>query len=205
MRIKNIIFDLGGVVLDLDQGRTLRAFKRLGTDLDEINHEDSVFIDYELGKIDEAYFLQSLFTYLKGDASKEQIKDAWNAMLLDLPKERIELLRQLKKHYRLFLLSNTNHTHIEEVYRAHGKEIFDELFEIQFLSHQMGSRKPMLACYQQVLDQAEIKAEESVFIDDSRINIKGAQQAGLHTILANEPIGKWLGAELKKLEVAPHN
>ena len=205
MRIKNIIFDLGGVVLDLDQGRTLRAFKRLGTDLDEINHEDSVFIDYELGKIDEAYFLQSLFTYLKGNATKEQIKEAWNAMLLDLPKERIELLRQLKKYYRVFLLSNTNHTHIEEVYRAHGKEIFDELFEIQFLSFEMGTRKPMLACYKQVLDQAELNAEESVFIDDSRINIKGAQQAGLHTILAHEPIGKWLGAELKKLEVAPNN
>jgi putative hydrolase of the HAD superfamily len=205
MRIKNIIFDLGGVVLDLDQGKTLRSFKRLGSDLDEINHEDSVFIDYELGKITEEFFMQSLFTYLKGNASREQIKDAWNAMLLDLPQERIELLRQLKKHYRLFLLSNTNHTHIEEVYRSHGKDIFNELFEIQFLSFEMGSRKPMLACYEQVLVQAEIKASESVFIDDSRINIKGATLAGLQTILANEPIGKWLGAELKKLEVTPQN
>jgi putative hydrolase of the HAD superfamily len=205
MRIKNIIFDLGGVVLDLDQGKTLRAFKRMGADLDEINHEDSVFIDYELGKIDEEFFLQNLFTILKGNASREQIKTAWNAMLLDLPAERIELLRHLKKHYRLFLLSNTNHTHIEEVYRAHGKDIFNELFEIQFLSFEMGSRKPMLACYQQVLDQAELKATESVFIDDSRINIKGAAQAGLNTILAHEPIGKWLGAELKKLEVASQN
>lgn len=205
MRIKNIIFDLGGVVLDLDQGKTLRAFKRLGADLDEINHEDSIFIDYELGKVDEEFFLQSLFTILKGNASREQIKSAWNAMLLDLPTERIELLKHLKKHYRLFLLSNTNHTHIEEVYRAHGKEIFNELFEIQFLSFEMGSRKPMLACYQQVLVQADLKATECVFIDDSRINIKGAAQAGLHTILAHEPIGKWLGAELKKLEVASQN
>ncbi len=205
MRIKNIVFDLGGVVLDLDQGKTLRAFKRLGSDLDEINHEDSVFIDYEMGKVTEEFFLQSLFTYLKGNASREQIIAAWNAMLLDFPIERIELLRQLKKHYRLFLLSNTNHTHITEVYRAHGKEIFDEIFEIQFLSFEMSSRKPMLACYEQVLVQAELKAAETVFIDDSRINIKGAIQAGLHTILAHEPIGKWLGAELKKLEVAPHN
>ena len=70
---------------------------------------------------------------------------------------------------------------------------------------EMGTRKPMLACYEQVLVQAELKAAETVFIDDSRINIKGATQAGLHTILAHEPIGKWLGAELKKLEVAPHN
>lgn len=205
MKIKNIIFDLGGVVLNLDQGRTLRAFKRLGIDLDEINHEDPVFIDYELGRTSEEIFLQTMHTYLKGNASKDQIKDAWNAMLLDLPQERVNFLMALKKRYRIFLLSNTNHTHMEAIYREHGIEVFNTLFERCFLSYKMGTRKPIPACYTQVVSELGIEASETVFIDDSPINIKGAAQAGLHTILANEPVDKWLIAELKKLEVAGLN
>jgi putative hydrolase of the HAD superfamily len=205
MKIKNIIFDLGGVVLNLDQGKTLRAFKRLGLDLDEVNHEHPLFIDFETGKIDEAYFLQSLFTLLKGNASIEQIKNAWNAMLLELPKPRVDYIIALKKNYRLFMLSNTNSTHIEAVYAEHGHEVFKQMFDRQFLSFEMGTRKPMLSIYQQALTEASLKASETVFIDDSKLNIKGAQQAGLHTIWAQEPVDAWLTQALKELAVRSNN
>jgi putative hydrolase of the HAD superfamily len=116
MVIKNLIFDLGAVILNLDQDKTLRAFKRLGSDLDEVHMTSSLFTEFETGKIKADYFIQSLFTLLKGEASKEQIVAAWNAMLLDLPPHRIDMLKELKKKYRLFLLSNTNTIHIEAVY-----------------------------------------------------------------------------------------
>jgi len=201
MAIKNIIFDLGGVVLNLDQDKTLRAFKRLGADLDELNHESSLFLDYEVGKIDSDFFLHTLYTHLKGEATNEQITQAWNALLLDLPAFRIELLRQLKKKYRLFLLSNTNTIHIDAIYDVYGKEIFEELFEKIYLSHEIGMRKPSIACYQFVLNDANIKGVETVFVDDSKINIKGAQEAGINTIWAKEPLDKWFGIELKKTDV----
>jgi len=205
MAIKNIIFDLGAVVLNLDQEKTLRAFRRLGADLDELNHESSLFIDYEVGKIDTEFFLHSLMSRLKGNASKEQLIDAWNAMLLDLPSKRIELLRQIKKKYRLFLLSNTNNLHIEAVYKEHGKEIFEELFEKIYLSHEIGLRKPNVECYHYVLKDAGIKGSESVFVDDNRANIKGADEAGINTIWAKEPLDKWFGIELKKVDVLQVN
>jgi glucose-1-phosphatase len=205
MAIKNIIFDLGAVVLNLDQEKTLRAFRRLGADLDELNHESSLFIDYEVGKIDTEFFLHSLMSRLKGNASKQQIIDAWNAMLLDLPPKRIELLRQIKKKYRIFLLSNTNILHIDAIYKEHSKEIFEELFEKIYLSHEIGLRKPNVDCYQYVLKDAGIKGSESVFVDDNRANIKGADEAGINTIWAKEPLDKWFAMELKKVDVLQVN
>jgi glucose-1-phosphatase len=191
--------------LNLDQEKTLRAFRRLGADLDELNHESSLFIDYEVGKIDTEFFLHSLMSRLKGNASKQQIIDAWNAMLLDLPPKRIELLRQIKKKYRIFLLSNTNILHIDAVYKEHSKEIFEELFEKTYLSHEIGLRKPNVDCYQYVLKDAGIKGSESVFVDDNRANIKGADEAGINTIWAKEPLDKWFAMELKKVDVLQVN
>ncbi len=133
MAIKNLLFDLGAVVLNLDQEKTLRAFKRLGADLDMLNAESTLFTDFEVGKVSADFFVHSLQTKLKGNASKEEVITAWNAMLLDLPIFRIDMLKELKKEYRLFLLSNTNTIHIEAVYAAHGQELFTNLFEKCYL------------------------------------------------------------------------
>jgi putative hydrolase of the HAD superfamily len=103
------------------------------------------------------------------------------------------------------MLSNTNSTHIEAVYAEHGHEVFKQMFDRQFLSFEMGTRKPMLSIYQQVLSDANIEASETVFIDDSKLNIKGAQQAGLHTIWAQEPVDAWLTQALKELAVRSNN
>ncbi|OYU97241.1 MAG: haloacid dehalogenase [Bacteroidetes bacterium B1(2017)] len=201
MAIKNIIFDLGGVVLNLDQDKTLRAFKKLGAELESIHTDNTLFHDFEVGKIDAEYFVQTLFTHLKGNASREEIIAAWNSMLLDLPEERLTQIRALKPKYRLFLLSNTNTIHIDAVYAEHGKEVFEELFEIIYLSHEIGLRKPNVECYQYVLKHAGIKGSESVFVDDNKANIKGAKEAGLNTIWAKDPVDTWFFEELKKVDV----
>ena len=200
MAIKNIIFDLGGVVLNLDQEKTLRAFKRLGANLEELNLESSIFLDLETGKIEADYFLQTIFTMLKGEANKEQITQAWNSMLLELPPHRVEIIRQLKSKYRLFLLSNTNSIHINAVYEEHGKSIFEELFETVYLSHEIGIRKPDVACYEYVLSHAQLKGVETVFIDDNKSNLKGAEAAGMRTIWAKEPVDLWLIDALQKMD-----
>lgn len=199
MAIKNLIFDLGAVILNLDQDKTLRAFKRLGSDLDEVNMGSTLFTDFETGKVSADFFVQSLFTQLKGEASKEKIVAAWNAMLLDLPAHRIEMLMALKKKFRLFLLSNTNTIHIEAVYATHGKEVFEQVFEKIYLSHEIGLRKPKKECYEYVLQDAGIIGSETIFIDDNKGNIRGAEEAGIKTIWAKEPLDKWFLAELKSL------
>lgn len=201
MAIKNLIFDLGAVVLDLDQDKTIRAFKRLGADLDEINFNSNLFTDFEIGKIDAEVFVQTLYTHLKGEAEKSKIIEAWNAMLLGLPTHRLDLLAQLKKKYRIFLLSNTNSIHIDAVFAEHGKEVFYSLFEKVYLSHEIGHRKPHVACYKFVLEDAGIKGSETVFIDDNKGNLRGAEEAGINTIWAKEPLDKWFVPELKKLEI----
>ena len=112
-KITTIIFDLGGVILNLDQDRTLRAFKRLGADLDLMNDVSTVFKDFETGRITADDFRNAIITHLKGNVTAAQVDDAWNAMLLDLPVERLTMLENLRKKYRVFLLSNTNSIHID--------------------------------------------------------------------------------------------
>jgi putative hydrolase of the HAD superfamily len=184
MAIKNLILDLGAVVLNLDQDKTLRAFKRLGSDLDEVHMTSSLFTDFETGKINADYFVQSLFTLLKGEASKEKIVAAWNAMLLDLPPHRIDMLMELKKKYRLFLLSNTNALHIVEVSRA-LKKVSDvalgTYFQQVFLSHEIGKRKPHPETFLWTCNQMGFAPKDVLFIDDSPQHIEGAQAAGLQT------------------------
>lgn len=200
MAIKTLIFDLGGVVLNLDQDRTLRAFRRLGADLDQLNDQTTLFTDFETGKIAASTFIDHLEIILKGEASRKQIADAWNAMLLDLPSQRVALLKELKKKYRLLLLSNTNSLHMDAVFEENSRTVFEEVFDKIYLSYEIGLRKPNTECYEYVLNDAGISAHESVFIDDSRANIRGAETAGIRSILAMQPVDQWLIKALKQIQ-----
>lgn len=200
MAIKTLIFDLGGVVLNLDQDRTLRAFRRLGADLDNLNEQTTLFTDFETGKITATTFIDHLEIILKGEASRKQIADAWNAMLLDLPAQRVALLKELKKKYRLLLLSNTNSLHMDAIFEENSRQVFEEVFDKLYLSYEIGLRKPNAACYNYVLNDAGISAQESVFIDDSRANIRGAESAGIRSILAMQPVDQWLINALKQIK-----
>ncbi|GGB11739.1 HAD family hydrolase [Puia dinghuensis] len=185
--IKNIIFDLGGVILNIDSKRTTDAFVALGLknvkELFGLGHADSFFKDYEVGKITDRQFINAVREATALDADDQAIVDGWNALLLDFPPERIELLRQLGKNYRIFLFSNTNALHLAAlrgIYtRTFGSGSLEDLFEKTYYSHLLGMRKPDRASYEYILRENELNAPETLFVDDAIINVEGAEQAGL--------------------------
>lgn len=185
----NIIFDFGGVILNLDYNLTIKAFKDLGvTDFEasysQLNQTD-IFDALERGEITPEEFRSSIRKALKTDISDVQIDHAWNAMLLDLPAERLQLLQQLGSDKRLALLSNTNAIHADffeaEMKKQHGIANLDPFFEKVYYSFDVGMRKPETRIFELVLKERDFKAEETLFIDDSPQHIEGAKQVGLST------------------------
>jgi FMN phosphatase YigB (HAD superfamily) len=189
MEIKNIIFDLGGVILNIDYNLTAQAFKNLGvSNFDELYskaQQSELFDSMETGMVSNQEFRNGIRDTIKLKLSDEEIDNAWNAMLLDLPSERIELLRKLKgEGYRLFLLSNTNQIHYDaytkNLKKEHNVEGLEEFFEKTYFSHQIHKRKPLKETFQFVLDDAELNAEETIFIDDSLQHVLGAKEAAIN-------------------------
>jgi len=187
--MKNIIFDLGGVILNIDYLRTSKAFKELGhANFDDLYTQASqtpLFNLFETGKISEVNFFGQLAAELHSTCSLDELKNAWNAMLLGLPVERMEKLNELNKTHSIFLLSNTNETHVKAfqkiVEQQYGYAQFLSTFHTTYYSNEIGMRKPDAEVFEFVLDQHNLKPEDTLFIDDSIQHIKGAQQCGLHT------------------------
>lgn len=196
-KIKNIIFDLGDVILNIDVPVASKSFAELSgreqAEILEIFSKNALFRQFETGELDEAGFRNYIRKILDfTDLSDVAIDTAWNSLLLDLPPERVELLQKLAKNYRLFLLSNTSSIHITQVNKileaSTGIKKLDDLFEIVFLSYEMGLMKPDPKIYQQVLDQAGLIAEETLFLDDNRDNIESAAKLGIETIHVQKPV-----------------
>lgn len=191
--IQNIIFDLGGVVIHLDTARTFKAFAQLGDitpdQAELLYNKDPMFLSYERGGVTPAEFMEGVRHMLgRQQLSDEEVTEAWNSMLLHFPPENIELLRSLKQkgQYRLFMLSNTNVIHIEEVHRrlekASGEPDFTNFFDKVYYSQEIGARKPDPEAYQVILDDWGLEPEETLFIDDNKANIRGAAALGIQTI-----------------------
>jgi putative hydrolase of the HAD superfamily len=186
--IRNILFDLGNVLIDIDIPRTLDAFARLGIgglDPSAIHpHQSGFFQEYELGNISEADFLRQI----REDHACEQttdaaIAEAWCALLTGIDPARFELLDRLRKTHRLFVLSNTNTLHIARVQALAAKALngraFESYFERCFYSHEMHLRKPDPAIYRRVIAEAGIVPAETLFIDDNACNLPEAAAEGL--------------------------
>lgn len=187
--IRHIIFDLGGVLLNLDYSLTEKAFRDLGiSNFDEMFSQlkqTPLFDDLEVGRIGRAEFVRSLRDAAGIEVSDEAILKAWNAMLKDFPLRRLQLLQQLRLHFDLFLLSNTNEVH-EEAFnlilnQAHGMGIA-MLFDKVYLSHRIGMRKPDAIVFEHILNENELKPEHTLFIDDSPQHITTAKALGIQTI-----------------------
>ena len=186
--IKNIIFDFGGVVLNIDYQLTINAFKKLGIENADILYSQSsqiqLFDALETGKINQNEFIKRIKETIKIDISDDSILDAWNKMILDIPKKRFLLLKNLRKKYKTYLLSNTNIIHynlyINELHKF-GLNNFDELFTKTFFSFQIFMRKPDKEIFEYVLKDQNLKISETLFIDDSIQHIKSAENIGLHT------------------------
>lgn len=189
--IKNLIFDFGNILIDLDIERTFISLRHfVGDDyaqkLQTAYPNGDVFIDFEIGKISENTFLETLRSIAHTPLSMRQVKEAWNAMLLTIKPERFEMLLHLRTKYRVFLLSNTNETHLDFVdgylRTVYGFDIayFDKTyFDKAYYSHIIGLRKPNDDIFEFVLQDAGLIASESLFIDDVAANTEGAKRVGM--------------------------
>jgi haloacid dehalogenase superfamily, subfamily IA, variant 3 with third motif having DD or ED len=187
--IKNIIFDLGGVILNIDYFKTVEAFRDLGiANFDEIfsqYKQMSFSDDFETGKISPHQFYQEIVNLSGVDLDFEEFKQAWNALLLDLPSERIQLLKKLSSKYRLFLYSNTNATHYDAFIDLVGQD-FDRIFEKTYYSHIFGYRKPNHDGFELILSQNQLIPQETLFVDDSNQHILSANSLGIKTCLISD-------------------
>lgn len=201
MRIpKNVdffIFDLGNVIIDIDYDFSINELKKI---LPEAKHEltakffpSKFHKDYERGLISSKTFRDEIRSLYQEDWTDDQIDHVWNSLLKDVPKERIDLLKQLKSDFGTAVLSNTNAIHIEkfdEILKQHTSEktIFDLCHEI-FLSHEMGLAKPDVAIYEAVLDKIKVPAKNVLFFDDLAANLEGAKKVGIQTHQITHPKG----------------
>jgi glucose-1-phosphatase len=184
--IKNIIFDLGGVIIELHSQDTVEAFKKLGfLDFESIYtqiKQTHLFDLFETGKIPPQAFRIELRKF-RNNLSDIEIDQAWNMMIGPMPSFHLPLLRSVKKQYRTFLLSNTNAIHIEYFYHylngTYGYNALNDMFDKVYYSHEIGLRKPSQEAFEKVLEDAGIKAHETLFIDDLMANVEGARKAGL--------------------------
>ncbi|WP_143309438.1 HAD family hydrolase [Chitinophaga vietnamensis] len=193
--IKNIIFDLGGVILNISYQRTSDAFTALGVahfhELYTQFHGSDLFNKLETGHVGMEEFLAEMRQHVPAGVTDAQIVDAWNAMLLDFPLARLQLLQQLRQQYNLYLLSNTNAFHeiaFNKILQdTRGIPSLAAFFDKAYFSHDIGYRKPDKESYLYVLEENGLKAGETVFIDDTLPNIEGARAVGLHTIHLQPP------------------
>ncbi len=185
--IKNIIFDFGNVLLDIDEAL---SYQKLSLLLDSKKSADlytHVILPYESGLISEDAFLNRLQRRSSVVWPAINYIEAWNAMILDFPEERIELVIQLKNQFRVFLLSNTNITHLrcvrQRILKKTKIQNFEaKLFEKAYYSHELKLRKPDPQIFKFVLTDSKLIANETLFIDDKSENIWAAEKLGIRTL-----------------------
>lgn len=193
-KAKCLIFDLGGVIIDLSIQKTIEEFAALGKkDPQFVQHEyihNDFFKQHETGRMsDEDFrsFLRDLLNFQGHDAVLDR---AWCAMILDIPQQRLDMLTRLRQSHDVFLLSNTNAIHmsrVAEMLAPHGTETFDPFFDKQYYSHLIRRRKPDAEIYEFVLEDNNLEPRDVLFIDDNADNIKGAANLGIQTFHVNTP------------------
>ncbi len=190
--ITTLIFDMGGVLVNLDLNRCILNFKKLGLENFEqlMGHfgQKGFFLEFEKGKISIEQFRNEIRKLTKQSLTDAQIDHAWSSFLLDIPYQKLEMLLELKKSFRLLLLSNTNPLHIEFTvpieFAKVGKSI-SEIFDKCYFSYEMGMAKPDAEIFEAVLTDAGISANECLFLDDGPKNIDQANKLGIQTYLVD--------------------
>lgn len=193
--IKNIIFDLGGVLMDIDFALTHKAFEQLGVQgfAERYNQysADTFFSDFEKGKIPTADFFDHIRRICECDLSDNSIRNAWNALLIGFPKERIEWLLRIKEKYRIYLFSNTNIIHYQSFAKTFEETTGVDLnscFVKAYYSHEMGLRKPDPASYLQIVNEQQLAIAETLFIDDTIKNVEAAKELGFQVVHLVKPV-----------------
>ena len=185
--IDNIIFDLGNVILNIDYQNTIDAFEKIGVPDASIFYSKSsqlnIFNQLETGHISKQNFILEIQKFVP-KASASQIINAWNAILQDLPNERLEILKNIKDKFSIFLLSNTNTIHIEKIIDKLGEKKYEEfynLFDKVYYSHEVKLRKPNADIFKLVIKENCLSIKNTLFIDDSIQHIESAKKIGLQT------------------------
>ena len=185
--IKNIVFDLGGVLVDLDfksaiNGLQKADFANVKEQLQAFDRE-GIFQKFELGEMTAEEFRSAIRENSTVTLTDEEVDALWNLMLLEIPREKLELILDLRGKYMVYLLSNTNSIHWDYVcknaFNYRGFRVSD-YFEKTFLSFEMHLAKPDKAIFEKMLEDANLLAEETLFIDDSEANCKAAAEVGIH-------------------------
>lgn len=186
---KNLIFDLGNVLYDIDFTKMYAAFDELGIPNFEnhftLNKSDQIFFDLELGLISQQQFCDGFNALYNLDLQKQQIIDAWNSLLIGYRKESIEWVKNHNGKYATFLYSNTNQIHYDYFIPQYEQEMggnFENLFKTPYFSHKMGQRKPDPASFLHILEKEGLIAEETIFIDDNEPNVIAAASVGLQVL-----------------------
>jgi FMN phosphatase YigB (HAD superfamily) len=194
MKFDAIIFDLGGVLIDLDYSKTTKEFEDLGvsnfSDLYSQANQTELFSDFETGKISSQRFINELLNYLPNGISANKVVKAWNAMILGVPQIRLDLLIKLKERFPIFLLSNTNELHVPVVRREWNRITdlpMEHFFNKIYFSHELGMRKPDKGIFNEVCKREGLIPESTLFVDDSLQHIVGAKNAGLITLHLTDP------------------
>ena len=186
-KIRNIVFDLGGVLVDLDFKAAINGLQKAGfanvkEQLQAFDRE-GIFQKFELGEMTAEEFRTAIRENSMVELTDEEVDALWNAMLLEVPREKLELILHLRGKYMVYLLSNTNSIHWDYVcknaFNYRGFRV-EDYFEETFLSYEMHLAKPDKAIFEKVLSDANLLAEETLFIDDSEANCKAAQEVGIH-------------------------
>jgi FMN phosphatase YigB (HAD superfamily) len=190
MQIKNILFDLGGVLLNINYLNTIEAFKELGViefgDVYSQFKQDKTSELFEMGLISNDDFRDHIRTYSSVPLTNSQIDKAWNSMLLDFPPERFEMLSTLKKKFNLFLLSNTNAIHKDVFIKDINAQIyplnFDDYFVKAYYSHEIKLKKPSIDVFKYVIKDQDLNPKETLYIDDSFQHIETAKSLSFNCI-----------------------
>jgi glucose-1-phosphatase len=187
--IRNIIFDLGGVILNIDHTLLEATFEKIGIRNFQNQYskaiQSDIFEKFEKGIISPAVFRNELRRFIQTEISDNQLNDAWNSILLDIPEKRVRLVEKLKDRYRTFMLSNTNAIHYEvytrELKEKYGYQDFNALFERASFSFQLGVRKPSFEIFRHVIVENQLDPAHTLFIDDSWQHILAAKHLGIMT------------------------
>ncbi len=205
--IDNVIFDFGNVIINVDTNHTEKKFAKIGvknfSEFYSLSRQSNLFTLLETGKITPEEFRTDLRKMLKINIKDDEIDNAWNAMLLDIPEERLATIIKLKanKNKKVYLLSNTNEIHIN-YFLNNQKELwqisdFKEYFDDIFLSYEIGYRKPQKEIYNHLINKTGIDIKKTLFIDDNKDNIMTANDIGMKTYLFNKET-ETLNTVLKK-------
>jgi putative hydrolase of the HAD superfamily len=189
--ISNILFDLGNVIIDIDiHGAKERLLALLDHNIDQEKMEkevETLIHNYEKGIVSTDFFIKGLIRFAQPGVAAQDVRQAWNSMLVDIPRYRLTMLEKLKQDFTILALSNTNPLHIEWVYNhletRYGILDFEKrFFHEAYYSHIIGYRKPNPSAFQFVIDREMITPGRTLFIDDYGPNIKTANSLGFQTV-----------------------